>query len=139
MTKKKKVLIGVIPAALVLGALGTFLTLNDFSGLRSLYRAKEEFWCEQQGGSYSCGEGCYCTHTTSDVGQPCTDSDQCEGLCLAVLKKQAGSSSNGGIPNLSNLDPEKYESEGVCSETTSFFESYSIMEDGKPKFVFITD
>lgn len=83
----KKILIAVA-VIVVLGAGGTLLVINDFSGLLALSRANQRLWCEADGGSFGCGEGCYCVKDTDDQGKSCTDSDQCEGLCVAVRKKR---------------------------------------------------
>lgn len=69
--------------------------------------------CLKQGGTWG-PQGIsaedVCDLPTTDAGQPCTDSSQCEGLCFA---NAAGTS-------------------GTCSPRRLNFSCYTIMKDGAP-------
>lgn len=68
--------------------------------------AQERFECEQNGGSYERGYAfMVCVMPTSDAGQSCTSSSQCEGHCLA----------DGG----------------VCTPRIPYFGCYETLEGGQ--------
>ena len=46
--------------------------------------------CKAQGGTIIHGFARYCAFPTSDTGQPCTDSDQCENKCVYNEKTKSG-------------------------------------------------
>jgi hypothetical protein len=69
--------------------------------------------CLKQGGTWGpqgVSPKAVCDLPTTDAGQPCTDSSQCEGLCFA--------NDTGSI--------------GTCSPRRLNFSCYMIMKDGTP-------
>jgi hypothetical protein len=75
--------------------------------------------CERQGGewlAHGFDQRFMCNLPASDAGQPCSDSDQCDGLCLAPPDIEPRTS--GEVP-------------GQCSPRQINFGCYNLVEDGR--------
>jgi len=91
-----------------------------------LVEPKDKESCESLGGTWS-GEsgpvlGGYCILPTRDASKECSDSDQCEGRCIAELTKDEKDSINAGQEIYRN---------GTCTSYMPVFGCHNLVEDGK--------
>lgn len=106
------------------GGENTKITVKETEEVKTLKVPKSAADCEKAGGVWG-PVGLFpqpvCNIKTSDGGAVCTDSEQCEGSCLADLTSAEEDSVNAGNP---------LKKEGSCSEWSMVVGCLAFVEDG---------
>ena len=99
-----------------------FQSLEECQEVCEEVKPKNKESCEAAGGKWEINDAAVCNLPTSDSGKECTDSSQCEGLCIAELSSEEYNKAIKGTVIYTK---------GRCSGETSVLGCTPIVNDGK--------
>ena len=107
-----------------------FETLEECQEVCEKAEPRDKKSCEAAGGKWEINDVEVCNLPTSDFGKECSDSNQCEGLCIAELSEEEYNKATQGTIIYTK---------GKCSGETNVLGCTPIVNDGKVNGILCMD